>query len=222
MTIEGLQPGTLYLVRARSIGAEGLPAVPVASSFETLPLAATGPPTICGVSARPQSAMFVAIIWTTDRPATSQIRYGTKGVLDLATAVDTTHVRSHAVLVGPVVPQTEYSFVALSACGCDTAACDPGLFETLGFLSVVLDSKAPRVMRPTVHGVQDTCAVVQWATDRPCSTWVECGRGGFEDMCAASVTGDCGYEAAIEGLTPGTVYTIPHLRHGRVRRIRRE
>lgn len=206
-TLEGLEPGTLYLVRALSIGAEGSPAVPVTSSFETLPIGPTGPPTIGGVSARPQSAMFVAVIWTTDRPATSQVRYGTKGALDLATAMDTTRVYDHAVLVGPVVPLTEYTFVVLSACGCDTAACDPGVFESLGFLSIVLDAKAPRVMRPDVHGVQDTCAVVQWATDRPCSTWVECGRGpGLEDRYAGAVLGDWGYEAVIAGLLPSTVY----------------
>jgi hypothetical protein len=208
VTLEGLEPGTLYLVRALSIGVEGLPAAPAASSFETLPIGPIGPPTIGGVAARPLSSMFVAVMWTTDRPATSQVRYGMKGALDLATAADTTRVRDHLVLVGPVVPQAAYTFVALSACGSDTAACDPGVFESPGFLSLAPDAKAPRVMRATVSGVQDTCAVLRWATDRPCSTWVEFGRdAGFADLCAGAALGDCGYEATVGGLLPSTVYT---------------
>ncbi len=44
------------------------------------------------------SSMFVMIIWVTDRPATSQVRYGTKGILDLATA------RGHDARPGPPGP----------------------------------------------------------------------------------------------------------------------
>jgi hypothetical protein len=114
---------------------------------------------------------------------------------------------THAVLVGPVIPQIEYTFAVLSACGCDTASSDPGHFATPGFVSIALDAKSPRVLRPNVHGVQDTCAVVRWATDRPCSTWVECGRGaGFDDWRAGTVLGGCGYEAVVGGLDPSTVY----------------
>ncbi len=208
VVLDGLDPGTQYFVSALSTGPDGLPATPASSSFETLPVAQTGPPIIGGVSVRPVSSMFVMIIWVTDRPATSQVRYGTKGILDLATAVDTTLVSDHRVLVGPVAPQVEYSFVSLSACGSDTASCDPGVFESLGFLSIVLEAKAPRVTKAGVHDVQDTCAVVRWATDRPCSTWVECGRSGAPEVCCTGAAlGVCGYEAVMDGLAPNTAYT---------------
>lgn len=208
VTLEDLEPGTAYLVRALSKGEEGLPAVPAGSSFETLPIGAIGPPTIGDVAALPVSSLYVAVSWNTDRPASSQVRYGTRGVLDLTTTADTTLVRNHTVMIGPVVPQKAYTFVVLSACGGDTATCDPGVFATLGFMSVALEGKLPRVVRPDVHDVQDTCAVVRWATDRPCSTWVECGRGSSpESWCAGTVLGDCGYEAAIAGLLPNTEYT---------------
>jgi len=205
--LTGLVPGTAYRVRALSVSSDGLPAAPVEHDFDTLPLAPTGPPIIGGVASRPLTALFALVTWDTDRPSTSQVRYGMKGHLDLHTPIDTTLVVSHAVIVGPVVPQVEYAFVALSACGADTAVCDVGHFETPGFLSIAADAKSPSILRSGAESVRDTCAVVHWVTDRPCSTWVEYGSGAALDLLSGGgVAGEGVYEAMLGGLDPATVY----------------
>ena len=175
--LTGLAPGTAYRARALLVSADGLPAAPAEHDFETLPLAPTGPPVIGGVASRPITAFFALVTWDTDRPSTSQVRYGTKGRLDLRTPIDTTLVVTHAVIVGPVIPQVEYGLAALSACGADTAVCDLGHFETPGFISLSPDAKSPSIVRSGAESVRDTSAVVHWVTDRPCSTWVEYGEG---------------------------------------------
>jgi len=208
VALEGLTPGTPYRVRARSSSAEGVPAIPVETLFETLPLAQTGPPIIWGVSARTVSSFYVTVIWDTDRPATSKVRYGIRGVLDLETPVDTTLVVNHRVLVGPVVPEAEYAFVAMSACGADTAACAPGFFRTPGF-DVVLapELKAPTITRARADTVQDTRAVLRWATDRPCSTWVElAGNPEPVGVWPGMPAGGSSYQVEVSGLAPNTVY----------------
>jgi hypothetical protein len=207
LELGGLAPGTAYRVRALSMSSDGLPATPVEHDFQTLPLAPTGPPTIGGVASRPLTAFFALVTWETDRPATSQVRYGTRGRLDLWTPVDTTRVVSHAVVVGPVIPEVEYGFVALSACGEDTAACDLGHFETPGFLSIQSDAKSPSITRSGAESVVDTSAVVHWATDRPCTTWVEYGRGATLDLARpGNVVSGAVYETLLAGLEPNAVY----------------
>lgn len=187
----------------------GLPPGPIEVSFAALPLSPTGPPIIGGVAFREVSATSVAISWTTDRAATSQVRYGTKGKFDLSTPADTSRVTEHEVLVEPVVPRTTYAFIVLSACGCDTASSAPGWFRTIGPPGLGLFAKGPTILRPGAEDVTETGAVIRWTTDRPCSTWVECGENGsFARSSQGTPVGECGYEAAFDGLEPGTEYTF--------------
>jgi hypothetical protein len=169
----------------------------------------TGPPQMEGVGYGVLSATSILITWTTDRPASSQVRYGTGDVLDCETAVDTTAVLEHSVVVWPVAPRIPYTFVAVSACGCDTTTCEPMLFSALppqGQNSQVVPIEVIKVdIEP-----QDSSAIVLWATDRPCSSWVELGKSTQCETAVPGVPlGEAVYTATVEGLAPGTTY---HLR----------
>ena len=105
--LSGLLDGTLYHFRAHSRDGYGLDASSPDSTFTTMDLEPTGPPIIGDVEANSECINSVTITWSTDRPATSQVRYGTKAMLDLSTDPDTTLVTEHEVCVGPVVPRHE-------------------------------------------------------------------------------------------------------------------
>ncbi len=207
--LTSLLPGTFYHFRVRSVDGDGEFALSPHASFSTLNIGPTGPPIIGGVGTEEVSITSVLITWTTDRPATSAVRYGTGGVLDCATPTDAGLVFSHSVLIGPVVPRTEYSFVALSACGADTSACEIGTFRTQAPSGASTDEKAVDISRPGMWGLGESWAAVAWSTSRACSTWVEYGvEGPYGSFAEGEATGDdeCVFGAHLEGLAPGTVY----------------
>ena len=185
-----------------------LPPGPIEVSFESVPTSPMGPPMIGGVEARETSGTSVVISWTTDRPATSQVRYGTEGGFDLESLPDTVRVTDHEVVLKPVVPRIAYSFIALSACGPDTASSDVGCFRTSGVPGTGLAPRGPTILRPGVDEATETWVTIRWATDTPCSTWVEWGQNeALGRSSVGTAIGELRYEALIEGLSPGTSYS---------------
>ncbi|MCK4916393.1 MAG: hypothetical protein KAS89_09480, partial [Candidatus Eisenbacteria sp.] len=128
VVLTGLLNGTSYHFRAHSRDGYGANASSPDSTFTTMELEPTGPPIIGDVAALAECVNSIVVTWTTDRPATSQMRYGTEGDLDCYTEVDPTRVIDHLVRVRPVAPRHEYTFVVLSACGADTAEGAPFVF----------------------------------------------------------------------------------------------
>ena len=205
--LTGLLDGTTYHFSAHSRDGQGPDAFSPDSTFMTLELEPTGPPIIGDVEALAECVNSVVVTWTTDRPATSQVRYGTNGVLDASTEADTVLVTEHVARVGPVAPRHEYTFVVLSACGADTAESAPLVFATELPDASTSDGKGVTIERPGTVCVTDTTATIAWSTDRPCTTWVEYGTD--KDLGWASFqfpTRGCTYEVSLDGLEPGTLY----------------
>jgi hypothetical protein len=139
------------------------------------------------------------------------VRYGTEGDLDVETAYDDSPVTEHSVLVWPVAPRIDYTFVVLSACGCDTTVCAPQVFRSvppMGSEPVMIPVEIIKVdVDPG-----DTSVEVTWASDRPCSSWVEVGTGTLYEQAVPGVPlGESVYAAEVGGLQPGMTY---HLRVG--------
>jgi hypothetical protein len=207
ITVSGLAGGTLYHFRAVSTDGYGTTVASADSTFTTLTIEPTGPPTIESVVTKEESATCVFVTWTTDRPATSQVRYGTRGVLDCASPCDTALTREHAVPVGPVVPMLTYTFVALSACGADTAISRQGTFRTGAPLLSAALGRPVEIVRSGVALVGETTAVIRWVVDRTCSSWVEFGNSeSYGTTVNGSLLGAHAFEAALSGLRPGTLY----------------
>jgi len=205
--LTGLIDGTPYHFRVHSRDGYGQDAFSSDSTFTTMELEPTGPPIIGDVAALAECMSSVVVTWTTDRPATSRVRYGTKGELDCSTQLDPVLVTDHVVRVGPVAPRHEYTFVVLSACGADTAESAPFVFATELPEASISDGKGVTIARPGVACLADTTATIAWSTDRPCTTWVEYGVD--KDLGSASFqlpTRGCTYEASLSGLAAGTLY----------------
>lgn len=206
-TLAGLSEGTLYHFRVASEDADGLAAESSDSTFVTLTSDPTGPPIIDDVLAEESSATSVTITWTTDRPATSRVLYGTASELDCSTVVDSLGVTSHSVTVWPVAPRVTYCFVVESACATGSATCSEMAFQTTTPPGTDPQAKSVDIVRAYVAALAETCAVVRWATDRPCSSWVEYGATeSYGAAAPAFPLGECAYEALLTGLSPETAY----------------
>ncbi len=208
-TLAGLAQGTLYHFRAVSFDQDLQSVSSPDSTLVTMQGDVTGPPQMEGVDLDAVSATSVVVTWTTDRPATSQVVYGTDGVFDCETRADTTLVTEHSVIVWPVVPRLEYSFVALSACGCDTTSCSPLVFSTSPPAAASLTVKPLDLIKIIVTPNDDSSALIIWASDRPCSTWVDYGEAqDYGESAPGMPLGNAAYQAELPDLEPGARYHI--------------
>ena len=210
VTLESLEDGALYHFRVRSVDAYESEAASADSTFETMAAGATGSPIITGVTASPVTATSVAVTWTTDRPATSQVLYGVGDSLDCATWIATDPRTDHRVVVSPLVPNTQYSFLVRSACGADTSCCSAQSFETGEPLLGHIKTVGPRILQPGTALASDSTAVVRWTIDRPCETWLEWGTdtsyGGVAPGAAAWRKKTHVYSTALCSLESATTY----------------
>ena len=76
---------------------------------------AAGNPVISSVSASQVSDDTATITWTTDRPTTSQIRYGMTTSYGAETTFDPTLVTSHTQVLGGLSPKTHFNYQIISA-----------------------------------------------------------------------------------------------------------
>ena len=205
--LTGLLNGASYHFRVHSRDGYGSEVSSPDSTFTTLDLEPTGPPIIGDIEPLSEYLNSIVITWSTDRPATSQVRYGTKGDLDRCTEADPTLVIDHFVRVRPVAPSHEYTFVILSACGADTAESAPFVFATELPDASISEGKGVTISRLGMVCVADTTATIAWSTDRPCATWVEYGTD--KDLGSVSFplpARDFTYEASLTDLAPSTLY----------------
>jgi len=205
-TLTGLTESTEYhyLVGARN--GQGTVAISPIGTFQTMQGIPLAPPELVGPSARAVSMVSVAVTWATDVPATSCVRYGIPGGDTLVVACGELKLL-HEIVISPVVPFAEYQYCVESGCPGGSATSDPCRFQTGPSLGADQDDKEPLIIRPEICVVGERDAAVRWATDRPCSTWVEYGRDTeYGTMVPAVATGDCGYESHILHLEPDTEY----------------
>jgi hypothetical protein len=70
------------------------------------------------------------ITWTTDRPATSQVYYGTSPDTTEQTTVDPTLTSSHAQVLGALSPRTQYYYRVVSGASAGRSVSDTRTFTT--------------------------------------------------------------------------------------------
>lgn len=200
LTLYGLSSDTVYHFSAVSVGEWGTSSSSPDSTFATLDVSQTGAPIISNFVVERLSPTTAVASWTTNRPATTLVRYGRDEELDLTAGEDATLRTKHSVVIRPVHPNRTYSFQAESEAGGYTTCTDVCSYITV-YEGHELAAKDPLIVKTGVASVSDTSAVVTWVTDRPCSTWVEFGGN---DLYVRLATGDCvgdnTYHAELSGL----------------------
>ncbi len=126
--LTGLAEGTLYYVRVTATDATGNPAT-ATITFTTLD---ETPPVITDLQVVNITETSARILWTTNEPATTELRYGTTTDYGDGTFVDTTLTTDHVVDLSGLTPGVLYHFLVTSAdaSGNNTSSSDQS-FTTL-------------------------------------------------------------------------------------------
>jgi hypothetical protein len=128
VTVTGLTPGTRYNYVALSANSTGLVGRSENFTFTTV----AAPPVIRQVTATGVTGTSATIIWTTDQPSTSQIKYGTTTAYGSLSLPFSSLVTSHSVTVGGLTPGTTYNSAAMSTNAAGMQNSSPNLrFTTL-------------------------------------------------------------------------------------------
>ena len=114
ITLDDLEPNTIYHFRVKSKDEARNEAISEDKTFITLALPDTTPPVITEVNGSNVVESSATITWTTDEPATSQVEYGKTTDYGLTTALDESLVTSHCVSLNGLEPSTTYHFRANS------------------------------------------------------------------------------------------------------------
>ena len=131
VTLTGLSCATTYHYRVLSTDAAGNQATGQDATFTTgaCPPADTDPPLISNVDATP-TASGAVITWTTDRPASSAVEYGTSPAFG-QTAQDPALLTAHAVTLTGLACGVTYHYRVFSAAADGATATSPaGTFTT--------------------------------------------------------------------------------------------
>ena len=156
-------------------------------------------PVISGVTSSGMTATSATITWTTDRPASSQVEFGTTASYGSLSALNSSPITLHSVTLTGLNPNTTYNFAVISAVLAQTATSANFIFSTPA--SVPVNSSV------TASGITATSATITWTTDQPSSSQVGYGTttayGSLSTLSPALVTL---HSVTVTGLTPGTTY----------------
>jgi phosphodiesterase/alkaline phosphatase D-like protein len=116
ITIAGLTPGTTYNFQVVSANAGGTATASANNTFATpaAVLPSQAAPYVGYVAFWGVTSSSVAVSWSTDELATTQLAFGTSSSLGQLTALDSTLVVAHGATLTGLKPGTTYYFVAQS------------------------------------------------------------------------------------------------------------
>ena len=179
VTLVGLTPSTQYSFKAMSIDPSGNIGQSTIATFMTADIAADKtPPVISTPVVALITTTGAVITWTTDEPATAQVKYSAvSGNLSNATVQTTTHDLSHAVTLTGLTSNTLYYFEVFSVDVSGNAA-NSGEYSFTTEKDAQLQHPPLTAITsvsdpPTV--LTDTKAVISFKTDQPAKCSIEYG-----------------------------------------------
>ncbi|MBM3118868.1 MAG: redoxin domain-containing protein [Chloroflexi bacterium] len=158
VSLSNLKPNIAYKFTATSTDAKENQAI-YEGEFTTLSGAAATQPLISGVTTSNPTDVSITINWKTDKPATSQVEYGTTVAYGSTTLLDVQLTTSHSVTITGLKPTTTYHFRVKSkdASGSEATSQDQ-TFTTRGTVSVAAEEgpevgkRAPDFTLPDING----------------------------------------------------------------------
>lgn len=177
------------------------------AQLETVAPADTSAPVISDVQSMSVGVSDETIMWTTDEPATSAIRYGTSESLGQTAVVPGSAALMHSATLTDLAPGTLYHFCidATDTAGNGSTSC--GHTFTTAEESTSLDTEPPVVTNISVSSITTDAATIGWTTDEVATGYVEYGTtpdyGSLTPLPEDFATE---HEAMLSGLSAGTTY----------------
>ncbi len=140
VSLSGLKPNVNYKFTATSTDAKDNQTV-YEGEFKTLPGAAIASLLISGVTVSNITDSSATISWKTDKPASSQVEYGTTDAYGSVTPLDTKLTTSHSMTLSGLSPSMTYHFRVKSkdSSGNEAASSDQ-TFTTRGTIAVAAET----------------------------------------------------------------------------------
>jgi|GEM_PF-4775226 len=205
VALAGLRPGSAYVVRVRSEDASRNAA---SASLRIVTAARSVTPArlrIFSVSVEGRTESQAIIAWSTDRPASSVVRYGLTSLLSPSlTQAGEEGVLEHRVTLARLSPGTEYFYRVISG--------GPGGADSSDVFSFRMRAAArttpPVILQgPIVQGTGQDRATVLWKTDEVSSSEVEYDTAAVISTRVVTVPGaEKEHAVTLTGLSPGTTY----------------
>ncbi|OGG55610.1 MAG: hypothetical protein A3F84_01755 [Candidatus Handelsmanbacteria bacterium RIFCSPLOWO2_12_FULL_64_10] len=204
VVLTGLQPGSTYIVRVRSVDASGNAAV---SELRIVTLPRSVAPArlrIFNVSVVGRTESQAVVEWSTDRPASSLVRYGLTSLLNPSlTQSGEGGALEHRVTLTRLNPDTEYFYRVLSA------ASPADSSDVFSFRTRAAARATPPVILqgPVAQGIGQDRATVRWKTDEVSSSVVEFDTVAVLSTRVVTVPEQVADHAVtLTGLAPGKTY----------------
>jgi peroxiredoxin len=158
INLTDLKPSTQYHFTATSTDACSNQGT-AEGDFVTLAEASTASVVISGVKVSSVTDLAATIIWTTDQPATSQIKYGTTNSYGSSTTLDDALVTNHSSTLSGLIPATSYHYKVISQDGSGNEASSTDQTFTTGSsaptsqeIGAEVGMQAPDFTLPTLDG----------------------------------------------------------------------
>jgi hypothetical protein len=223
VVLTGLSPNHSYIfeVSSTDIGGVGPPDYTIpdnnpsdiytfqtGAGSDTTPPQITSPPTVTSIT-----NITAVIEWQTDEPSDSAVQYDDNSSTwgnYLWSNTNTSLVTTHSVTLTGLTADTTYYFRVGSTDGFNNG---PTTSNEVNFTTESFaDTTAPQITTPpTVTGITQTTAVIEWQTDEPSNSLVDYGLTtsyGYQSTLADYATN---HSVTLSGLTANTDY---HFRVG--------
>lgn len=164
----------------------------------------TTPPVISGINVTNLTTTSATITWNTDKPATSQVNFGTTTAYGSSTPLDSALVTAHSQTISGLSANTLYNFQVISKSGSGAQSTSTNAtFTTL----VTNPPSAPVISQLGFGNVTTSSVTLSWVTDVPADSQVEYGTssayGSSTTLDAAPVTV---HNVTITGLSATLTY----------------
>lgn len=227
VTIKNLEPGKTYYYQVDSGQGQGVGgnAMSQVESFTTQGSGASqasGQPgydqqfnIVSGPNIEQVTDTGATVAWTTDRPASSVVKYGTDPNSLNETAQEAWGATTHRVHIKNLQPGTQYYFSVHSAQGKNApgqrADTQPMPFTTKGGSSASSNNGSNGSFQitngPVLERVGDTNATVAWSTNLPSSSIVKYGTDPNNlNQTAQEAWGQTTHRVELKNLQPATKY----------------
>ncbi len=201
VSLTGLTPSTLYHYRVKSKDAAGNPATSNDFTFTTGNL--PPPPIISNVAASNITLTSATITWATDKPADSQVEYGTTTSYGFISPLDASLVTSHSVVLSGLQSGTLYHYRVRSK----DAAGSIAVLGDFTFTTTGADTTPPLISNVASSNVAASGATISWTTDEPSDSQVEYGlTTSYGSQTALNINLVTLHSQGLSGLTASTLY----------------